>query len=380
MTCRESPRGAPRLRARCFILANEKSSISFVHHRVIRLVTICNRTAYLGLGNSPLFSYTKRTMNDTQDIIKQILKAIRGKRSQLALSRKLGFNYNQVYRWEKGLVRISWKEFVALCRGCKARVDEAFSATYLNMSDAEDSASLVAALIGDHKLRDVAERSGYSRFLLSRWRAGKTTPSLEQVLDLWQIFDGRLIDFFSHLGIINELPSLNQMRQRQAAFNKLLNEFPYTGMILWILEAKAAKLALPQAAAMTAKALRVTTAEVSELLERLLSIGIIKVHKGHYSIVPSQISTLSLDSSTAKNIRRFWLQRALVALESYKTPPQKGDPLFGYLEFNVNRQQLELIHNKYFDFYQEILNIVQQDKTGARETRVLSLQLFDPLL
>ena len=44
-----------------------------------------------------------------------LLKLIRGKRSQQQMNDRLGHSFNQSYRWEKGITKISWPGFVEYC-------------------------------------------------------------------------------------------------------------------------------------------------------------------------------------------------------------------------------------------------------------------------
>ena len=55
----------------------------------------------------------------------QLLKAVRGPISQADISQKLGFSFNQVYRWEKGITKITWCQFAKLAKACNIDIDHA---------------------------------------------------------------------------------------------------------------------------------------------------------------------------------------------------------------------------------------------------------------
>lgn len=55
------------------------------------------------------------------ELSRQLLRAVRGRRSQVDLSRRIGYRSNMVYRWEAGECAPSAASFLALCQ--KQRVD-----------------------------------------------------------------------------------------------------------------------------------------------------------------------------------------------------------------------------------------------------------------
>ncbi len=46
----------------------------------------------------------------------ETLKVLRGSQSQQTLSHKLGYTYNQFYRWESLRRHISWLEFIEVAK------------------------------------------------------------------------------------------------------------------------------------------------------------------------------------------------------------------------------------------------------------------------
>src|SRR4051812_46163024 len=58
------------------------------------------------------------------NIDREIVKALRGRRSQATLSRMLGYTFNQIYLWETGRRKIHWSDFSALCKVLNRPLDE----------------------------------------------------------------------------------------------------------------------------------------------------------------------------------------------------------------------------------------------------------------
>src|SRR4051812_5121738 len=114
-------------------------------------------------------------------IARETVVAARGKLSQRALSRKLGYRTNQVYRWESGQRQVSWPQFAELCRATGLDLRGALRKLGCYQKDPTDTGTLVRFLLGEAKLAAVAKVSGVSRFSLMRWRNGTATPSLRGI-------------------------------------------------------------------------------------------------------------------------------------------------------------------------------------------------------
>src|SRR5687767_4395102 len=118
---------------------------------------------------------------DWQLVARDLLRALRGRRSQRQLSRKLGFSSNVVYRWESGRAAPAAHEFFRLAalvvrtpylRLLEAgfRYDEG-RRTH-DLADAKGVAGWLEAMRGELPITSLAESTGCSRFVISRWLSG----------------------------------------------------------------------------------------------------------------------------------------------------------------------------------------------------------------
>jgi DNA-binding phage protein len=119
------------------------------------------------------------------------LRFIRGRRSQRAFSKRLGYRSNIAYRWECQMCFPTAAETFAFANRSGVRGREALGAFYGSIPSwavKEDLATRrgVAALLRDLRgktsLVELAARSGYSRFSIGRWMSGAAAPKLPEFL------------------------------------------------------------------------------------------------------------------------------------------------------------------------------------------------------
>src|SRR5262245_32356083 len=120
-------------------------------------------------------------------LARQFVRALRGKRSQVAFSRRLGFSTNVLYAWESGR---RWPTAATILRAVeRARVDvrsalRQFFASLPAWLERERIATrqgvarLLTELRGQLTILDVARRSDRSRYAVARWFNGKAEPRL----------------------------------------------------------------------------------------------------------------------------------------------------------------------------------------------------------
>jgi transcriptional regulator with XRE-family HTH domain len=155
----------------------------------------------------------------------ELVRGLRGHRSQVAMSRRLGYRSNVLYRWEAGLRWPSGAELLRLAEKTGADVDAAlrsFDPSAAEIASAQGapgtSAHMTAwlrAIRGPGTVSELARRTGSSRSALGRVFSGESEPALPVVLALLAAVD-RL---WGWLGLWVPLESLpgSELRQRLTA-------------------------------------------------------------------------------------------------------------------------------------------------------------------
>src|SRR3954469_12392518 len=145
------------------------------------------------------------------------LRFLRGKRSQRAFSKRLGYRSNIAYRWESEVCFPTAAEVLKIVERAGVpvapRVHDFFgsalpAALPAQFESPAGVAALLRALRGNTHLVELARRSGFSRFSIARWLSGASEPRLPEFLALLEASSFRCLDFLSHFVGLEHLPSV----------------------------------------------------------------------------------------------------------------------------------------------------------------------------
>ena len=132
------------------------------------------------------------TKMDYTKLASELVRAVRGRRSQQTVSTRLGFKSNVVYAWESGRSYPTAAEFLRFAEVCKVALRPALAGFYVRapawLSSAKrvSSPAAVATFLRDQRGRtpivELAAATKLSRFALSRWLKGDAEPRLPDFL------------------------------------------------------------------------------------------------------------------------------------------------------------------------------------------------------
>lgn len=172
----------------------------------------------------------------------QLLRAVRGDRSQVAFSRALGYRSNPVADWEAGRRFPTAAELLRAADLAGCDVEAAFAAfdrstaRYLGEADDQGVADWLSSWRGERTLHEVAERCDRSRYAVGRWLSGSTRPRVPDFLRLVQALTGRVTDLVRELVDADRVPALTPLRARSEALRRLQEEVPWAGALLMLLQ------------------------------------------------------------------------------------------------------------------------------------------------
>lgn len=300
---------------------------------------------------------------DPQQLASDWLRALRGRRSQVALSRRLGYRSNISYRWESGRCFPSASATLGLVqllggdvRGSLARFYRAEPAwlARVDVCSVQGVASLLDDLRGGAKLIELARRSGFSRFAITRWLRGRADPTLPEFLALVEFTSHRLLDFVAAFTDPEQLPSARAAWRRLQAAREGAYGQPWSHAVLRAIELRD-YLALPRhEPGWLARRLGITEELEQVCLELLERSGQIRWQGQHYLPAQLQLVDTRSDPTRARELRAGW---ATVGVERLRA----GAP--GMLSYNlssVSRADLERIEQLQRAHYRQIVNIIAE--------------------
>ncbi|MDD9970879.1 MAG: helix-turn-helix transcriptional regulator [Myxococcales bacterium] len=303
----------------------------------------------------------------------ELLKALRGRRSQRALSRRMGFRTNVVYTWEAGRTYPGASRLLVLAeligldaRACLARfyrVPPPWLAEAEDVTTPEAVAALLRHLAGDRPTVELARATGKSRFAVARILSGESEPRVPDLLRIVQALTARALDFVAAFVDPADLPSLAQAWQRLETSRRLAYEEPMAHAVLRVLELSAYHALPAHRDGFVAEHLGITPEAEARYLSLLQDSGQIEWQQGR--LVPMEDSPVDTrrDRARAAALRAFWTR---VALERIG---QRDDDAYGYSLGTVSERDLERIRELHRRYFTELRSIV----SGSHPAEVVLL-------
>lgn len=306
----------------------------------------------------------------------ELLRALRGKRSQVLFARRLGYRSNPITDWEHGRRHPTAAEALRAAQLSGAPVRLAFTrfhaaAVPRQSQGSWELARWMEAVRGTTPISEIGQRMGCSRFTVSRWLAGKTQPKLHEFLHFVDVLTGRVHEWVAELVPIAQVPTLQAEYERAQTAKTLAFEMPWTEAILRVLETEAYRQA-PLLSHQTLSAwLGIPVEALEAAIAGLARASVIKSLDHRY--VPAE--ALSVDTRSSphglKQLQCHWLEVA-------RSRVARGEPDWtAYNVMAVSVADLERIQEQLKQVYRGIRSLVSaSEPSEAAAFLVLHLGRF----
>ena len=316
---------------------------------------------------------------DYEALAADFVRILRGKRSQMGLSRALGYRSNIVYRWESRQCWPTAALFLARARKLDLDVDAALGALFprgvpWHAQHGPASPLALAAFLdglrGGTPIGELARTAGVNRFTVSRWLKGSAQPRLPDFFRLVEAASRRLLDLLSHWVKPERLPSARSHWQRLERARRLAYEQPWTHAVLRVLQLGDYREGALRDTRWIADRLGVTTAEVERGLSELQGSGQIVKEGGRWRSQSIERVNTGQDAQRSNALKLHWTNVALQRAAS-------GEPgSFGYSLFEVSRSDLRKLMALHVDYVRSMQHIVSNSR-GTECIGLYCAQLFD---
>lgn len=301
----------------------------------------------------------------------ELLRALRGRRSQAGLSRRIGYGSNIVHRWESRRCWPTASRFLEICRQLGKDVERSYARMFLRRPEWLDDvdpcsphavAAFLCDLRGKTPIVELAARTGINRFTISRWLKAQAHPNLPQLLQLIDATSGRMLDFLSSLVDPSALPATREAWQQLEAARHLALEQPWSHAVLRALQLSTCPTRGDQVGFIAAR-LDLPEPRVRELRGVLQEAGQVARSGGRW--VPSPIDSVDTGSERAESraLKVTWADVATRRLET-------GAPgSFGYSLFEVSADDMRRLRDLHLEYVRAMLSII----SGSRSTECVGL-------
>jgi transcriptional regulator with XRE-family HTH domain len=300
-----------------------------------------------------------------------VMRALRGRRSQVAFSRRLGYRTNVAYAWEAGRRFPTAAEMLRAAARTGVDVRAALLPFFQrNLPDtvravAPASPAMVAALLrgirGPGPMRHLADRVGLSRSALSRILAGRTEPRLPTFLRLVDAASRRLLDLLASLVDVAAIPAARDEWLRVEALRRLARDNPLSEAVPRFLELEQYAVLPRHRPGWIAEQLGITRADEERTLRDLQTAGVIRWDGRRWLLDRERsVDTTLMGPAAAAHLRAHWSDQARARIAA------GGEGLFSYLVFTTDEPTLEAIQELRLRFFRELRALVAASPRNRR--------------
>ncbi|MEY2933272.1 MAG: hypothetical protein RL033_4021 [Pseudomonadota bacterium] len=304
---------------------------------------------------------------DLPELAADWLRALRGRRSQVAFSRRFGYRSNIAYRWESARCFPSASATLGMVAALGTDVGARLTSFYrseppwlaeVDPCSLAGVARLLDDLRGQTTLAELSRRTGYSRFALTRWLRGRADPTLPELLRVIEYTSRRVLDFVASFTDPGQLPSAREawhllQGARQAAYDE-----PWSHAVLRALELEE-YLRLPaHQPGWIARRLGIAPELEQSSLAVLERSGQVQLSAGRYT--PTRVQTVDTraDPVRARELRAGWASVGVERLRAGAT---------GVLSYNlgtVSRADLQRLEQLQRAHYRKLVNVIAESSPG----------------
>jgi DNA-binding phage protein len=304
---------------------------------------------------------------DYEQMAAELIRALRGRRSQLAFSRRLGFRTNVVHTWEAQRRWPTASRSLAVAQRAGVDPKAALARFYRTAppwlsAHAPTSPEFVTRFLEDLRGRatigDVAQRAGRSRFAVARWLKGDAEPRLPDFLRLIEAMSLRLLDFVAALVDPKDLPSISSRWQKLEAGRRAAFDLPWSHAVLRVIELESYQ-ATPHRPGFIADQLGISADEEQRCIDALLGSGQLDWDGSRYH-VGAQLTDTRHYPEAGRLLKIWWTRQALERLE------RDSEGLFSYNLFAVSEQDYERLRELHLAYFRELRTIVAASQPAER--------------
>jgi transcriptional regulator with XRE-family HTH domain len=310
---------------------------------------------------------------------RELLRALRAERSQVALSRRLGFSTNVVYTWEAGRRSAPFSALWQVAARVGIGLDEVLarfltvvpeSVSVETIETDAGCAAFLRELRGEQPLLALSEATGFSRHALSRWLSGRAEPTLGQALAVLEAATHRGLDFVACFVDPAALASTSEPWRVLTVRRTITFDHPWSPAVLRALELTDYRALPEHVTGWIAARLGVPVEEEVRCLDALGDAGLIRREGGHFVGLAVTVDTRPGPELARRAVKRHWAQLGVAHLSA-------GSPgLYSYNVFGVSRADLariEALHAAYFNDLRAIVAGSEPVECVA----VVNLQVFE---
>ena len=297
---------------------------------------------------------------------RELLREIRGKRSQVAFSRRLGYKSNVAADWEGGHRAPTATVLLYALERVGIDVSTGFETFHAGSAPAVEEGidAWLRALQGSARQSEIARRFGVSRHRIRRWMSGEAEPRVPEFLGLIQALTGRAPDWVAAFVPIEEVPSLHGQFLAARAAARLIYDHPWSAAVRVLIDSDAYRA--DPTDAFLAAALRLDPETLGATLDALLASGLARREGERLAPNSSFTADARASEEDQRRLKAHWARVAADRLED----PHEED-LVSMNLFAVSHADLEKVRQLQRAYFRELRSLVAASQPEEAAALVL---------
>lgn len=306
------------------------------------------------------------TENIWRDAARQIFRSIRGTRSQVAFSRRLGYRSNVAADWEGGHRSPNASELLRAMQRMGVDVEAGFQAFHPagGAALADGLPAWLVFLKGSARQTEVAARAGTSRHQIRRWLSGEAEPRVPQFLALVHALTGRAHDWVAALVPIEEVPALLAQHQAAHIAARLVYDQPWSAAVRMLIGSEAYRA--DPTDSFLVRALGISPAVLSGAVHALLDAGLAARRGQRLVALSTFTSTATASAEDKARLKAHWSRVALDRLQA----PRAADHISLNL-MTLSKKDLEAVRQLQVRYFRELRALVASSEPEEAAALVL---------
>ncbi|MFN9808143.1 MAG: helix-turn-helix domain-containing protein [Deltaproteobacteria bacterium] len=306
----------------------------------------------------------------------ELIRALRGNRSQAWLSKRMGYTSNVLFRWERGQREPTLGQTLALAqavgidvRRALVRFDACLDPLLPRVLEEMEVGGLLVRASWSQSAAELARQARMTPSALERILRGESAVRLACFLQLTEISTGRALEWISSFVDPARLPSTSQRWARLEAARDAARLAPVTEGMLAILETEAYRALAAHPRGYFASCLGIDEETEDQALALLVQRGWVVRQGGRYEVTQERhVDTRVLPPDTRALLREFWVRHAARRLE------ERGPAaLASYVVFSASQARLARVLEVMEQAYTEVRAILREPESEDAVTRAVTL-------
>lgn len=311
---------------------------------------------------------------DWPQVASELVRAVRGHRTQQALSRALGYRSNTLFAWESGRDAPSTRKFFRMALVTGRRPLEILAAFGRGVPSScpttpEGLAEYLKILAGNRKNQELASQLAKDRYVVGRWMRGSTDVPLAEFLELVELCTLSCVDLISCIVDPRVLPSVADAYVRIEAARQAARELPWSHAIVHMADLPDYRELERHRPGWFASRLGISTSDEQLCLDLLVQMGRLRVVEGRYVCTEDLSVDMRRDPEVTRKLASFWMARGAERV----LEPNAGR--FAFNTFGISYHDFERLKELQSRYFAELRAIVAASES-AEVVAVATFQLF----